>query len=299
MKRRWHWLMLLCLILMIPVSASANSPAPGPDYEFTLQIVNAPGRAYCTTILTPEPGATQSDWLSGVQPDQREMVTTLFSLEAEGWYPVSEVPEGGLIREARDDKIEWMTITQSMEEYRIILVSESGIVHVSDPVIHRDYASIATYDLRTNWFAQDIDYMDYGRRVLIAVGVTLVVELLLLKLFGFSLKKNLRVVVLTNLSTQLLLNFILFVTHYYEFVREDMTILLIMELVIPIIEAIVYAKFLQDRTIRRRVLYAFIANFTSFIIGMLIYDVTSTIYFLLFAPLMIGYWFNSLFNPAY
>jgi len=299
MKRRWRWILLLCLILMIPAAASANSPAPEPIAEFTLQLTHAPNEAYCITILTREPGAAKSAFMNDEHPVHREMIAAVFSLEAEGWYPVTEVPTGGLFQAKGNALIEWMTISQSMKEYRIILVTESGTIHVSDPVTHRDYANRATYDLETNQLTQRIDYQDYGKRVLIAVLVTLLVETLVLKLFGFPVKQNLRVIVLTNLSTQLLLNVVLFVTHYYEFTQDNASVLLTMELVIPIIEAIVYAKFLQGRSIKRRVLYAFTANFTSFFIGMLIYDVMTMMYIVLIAFMGIGSVFYMLFHPAY
>lgn len=299
MKRRWRWILLLCLILMIPVSASANSPAPEPSIEYTLQLIHAPREAFGITILTREPGAEQSAFMRDEHPEHREMIAAMFSLKAEGWYPVTEGPNGGLFQSPGKTRIEWMRVSPPMKEHRIIIVTESGAVHVSDPVIRRDYANMATYDLKTNQLTQDINYQDYGRRVLIAVLVTLTVETLVLKLFGFPVKQNLRVIVLTNLSTQLLLNVVLFVTHYYEFTQDNASVLLLMELVIPIIEAVAYAKFLQGRTVKRRVLYAFIANFTSFAIGMLIYDAYSAILFLFFSPMIIVYWFNCLFDPAY
>jgi hypothetical protein len=284
---------------MLPVAASANSPAPEPSAEFTLQLTHAPNEAYGITILTREPGAAQSAFMNDEHPVHREMIAAMFSLEADGWYPVTEVPIGGLFQAKGTAQVEWMTISQSMKEYRIILITESGTIYVSDPVTHRDYANRATYDLETNQLTQRIDYQDYGIRVLIAVSVTLVVESLLLFAFEFPFKKNLRVVILTNLSTQLLLNVVLFVTHYYEFTQENWAVLLIMELLIPIIESIVYAKFMQGRKIGSRVLYAFTANFTSFFIGMLIYDVMTMMYIVLIAFMGIGSVFYMLFYPAY
>ena len=299
MKRRWRWILLLCLILMIPVTASANSPAPEPSVEFTLQLTHAPDEAFGITILTREPGAEQSAFMRDEHPEHREMIAAMFSLKAEGWYPVTEGPNGGLFQSPGKTRIEWMRVSPPMKEYRIIIVTESGAVHVSDPVIRRDYANMATYDLKTNQLTQQINYQDYGKRVLIAVSVTLVVESLLLFAFGFTFKKNLRLVIITNLSTQLLLNVVLFVTHYYEFTQDNVSVLLIMELVIPIIESLVYAKFMQERTIKRRVLYAFTANFTSFYIGMLLYNFQQTVTYTYLLPFLVLFWIGSLFSPTY
>lgn len=296
MKRRWRWILLLCLILMIPVSASANSPAPGPNYDFSLELVNAPSRPYIVGILTREPGAKQIELVKHIKPDQREMLAALFSLEAEGWYPISEVPESGLIQDEGRRTIDWLTITQSMKEYRVILVTESGTVHVSDPIIHRDYASEATYDVKTNELTQHIDYWEYAKRIMIAVGVTLVVELWLLKKLEFSNPKNRRTVIVTNLFTQTLLNCILFVTHYYEFTEADLTWLLILEAIIPVIEGFIYVKLFEERTAKQRILYAIVANLTSFAVGMALYNIGAILFITYWMFLMIPLWVQSLFT---
>jgi len=270
---------MLLLLLFVPSLTSANSPAPGPEREFTLHLVNAPKETYCVTILTREPGATQSDLLRDVPPDQRKMVVALFSLKAEGWYPVSEVSNSGLIfQDGGSFRFGWQTVTQSLKEYRIILVTVSGTVHVSNSIARRDYANEARYDLRSNQLTQSIDYWEYVKRVMIAVGVTLFVELWLLKKFKFSNPRNRRIVIATNLFTQTLLNFILFVTHYYEFSKADITWLLILEAVIPIIEGFVYAKLFAEGTVKQRVTYAIVANLSSFAAGMLIYNIGAVIF---------------------
>jgi hypothetical protein len=278
MRRRWHWLMLLCLILMIPVSASANSPGPAPRIDCTLKIANAPEVSFCVSILTREPGASKGEMMATALLNQGEVVAALYSMVGDGWYPISEVPREGFIREAGDKIIEWSIISQSMSEYRIILVTEDGTVQVSDPVTRRDYTNEATYDVKTNQLTQSIDYWEYAMRIMIAVGVTLVVELWQLKQSEFSNQKNRRIVVVTNLFTQTLLNFILFVTHYYEFSKADFTWLLILEVAIPIIEGFVYAKLFEEGTVKQRVQYAVIANISSFAVGLLLYGVVSFIY---------------------
>lgn len=296
MKRRWRWILLLCLILLIPVSASANSPAPGPNYDFSLELVNAPGNPYIVGILTREPGAKQIELVKHIEPDQTEMLAALFSLEAEGWYPVSEVPESGLVQDGGNRTIDWMTITQSMKEYRVILVTESETVHVSHEIMRRDYANEATYELKTNELTQHIDYWEYAKRVIIAVSVTLVVELWLLKKFQFSNPKNRRMVIVTNLFTQTLLNCILFVTHYYEFTEADLTWLLILEAVIPAIEGFVYAKLFKERTVKQRILYAIVANLTSFAVGMLLYNFGIIFFILYWLFFLIPTFVDSLFT---
>jgi len=78
------------------------------------------------------------------------MVEALFSLEAEGWYPISDLPEDGLIRAAGGDTVKWMTLSQKLQEYRLIYVSQSGILQVSEPIVRRDYTNLASYDVSAN-----------------------------------------------------------------------------------------------------------------------------------------------------
>ena len=296
MKRRWRWMLLLCLILMIPAQASANSPPPAAEYDYSLQIVNAPTEDFCVMLLTRDPGATRDALLNGVRADHINMVQALFSLEVEGWHPVFEVPESGLIQAAGTNFIEWKIVTQSLSEYRVLCVTESGVVRVTDPVVRRDYANRARYNASTNQLTQEIDYGDYSNRVLLAVTVTLIVELLLLRVYGFVTVKNLRVAILTNLCTQAFLNIILFVTHYFEFYNNDITLLLILEVLIPAVEAFVYAKLFEGKTIKKRVAYAIVANLSSFGVGILIYSPMTFLLCIYWIPQILILFITSLFN---
>ena len=274
MKRRWRWILLMSLLLIIPTQAFADSPPPPAEADYILHVTHAPGEAYCVGILTHEKSTT-IDVLSGAAlPSQRKMVEALFSLEAEGWYPLGDLPEDGLIRAAGSDTVKWMTLSQKLQEYRLIYVSQSGNVQVSEPIVRRDYTNLASYDVSTNQLTQSIDYWEYGKRLLIAVGVTLLIEMLLLKPLGFSLKQNWRVVTVTNLATQLLLNGTLFVTHYFEFTSQDWSVLLWLEIAIVVIEAVVYALLFKEKTVLRRVLYALLANVASLWAGMIVYAFT-------------------------
>ena len=288
MKRHWRWMLLLCLILMIPAQASANSPPPAPEYDCSLQIVNAPTEDFCVMLLTREPGATREALLNGVRADHVNMVQALFSLETEGWYPVSEVPEDGLVHFSGDPLIEWFYIDQDWKEYRIMLTTESGTIQATDPIVRRDFTNKASFDVSTNQVTQSIDYGEYIKRILIAVGVTLFVELILLKMLGLMNQRNLRIVIVTNLCTQAFLNGMLFVLHYFEYSRWDWSLLFILEAGIFAIESIVYAIHLESKSAGYSVRYALVANLCSLIVGLLVYGVTISPFFIIPIGMLIG-----------
>ena len=162
--------------------------------------------------------------------------------------------------------------------------------------MRRDFTNKASFNVSTNQVTQSIDYGEYIKRVLIAIGVTLFVELVLLKKFGLMNRKNQRTVIMTNLCTQAFLNIVLFVTHYFEFYKSDITLLLILEVFIPTAEAFVYAKLFEGRTVKKRVQYAIVANLSSFGAGILIYNPMIVLFCIFWIPQYCILFITSLFN---
>jgi len=109
---------------------------------------------------------------------------------------------------------------------------------------------------------------------LIRIVLTLAIELLLALAFGYRAKKQLIFISIVNIITQLLMNAVLvFFRHEAGFFISALSYVL-MEFFIFTIEAELYAIFLKplsEKPISRgkTVLYAFVANFLSCIIGLL------------------------------
>ena len=194
-------------------------------------------------------------------------------MQEQGWYPVLEVPDGGMIRAAGDDKVEWKELSQETLQYRLILSTKGGIVQSTEPQVRRDYSNSAVYNVKTNHIEQKTVLYKYLLRVLVAIAITLAIELAILNPLGFSIRKNWKLVVLTNLVTQIIMHGILFYTHYFEINRDAYHMVLWMELAIPVVEATVYAIFMKEKTVIRRILYAFVANPSSFISGVILYSI--------------------------
>jgi hypothetical protein len=102
---------------------------------------------------------------------------------------------------------------------------------------------------------------------------TIAIEVLVALLFGYRAKRQLHIVLITNIATQTILNIILNTVNYYYGGLAFLFSYLLAEIVVFIVEASVYAKLLtKDSTGRLSkkgyaVLYAFVANATSFFIG--------------------------------
>ena len=101
---------------------------------------------------------------------------------------------------------------------------------------------------------------------LLRAFITIAVELGLAFLFGYREKKQLIIIVITNLITQLILNIFLSSSIYYGGTLVWMTMFILGELLVVIIEEIVYMISFRKRGKGKAFLYALLANFLSAIL---------------------------------
>ncbi|MDI9496502.1 MAG: hypothetical protein QM227_09550 [Bacillota bacterium] len=109
--------------------------------------------------------------------------------------------------------------------------------------------------------------------LILRIIATIAIEVVIALIFGYRKKALLKVVLLTNIATQTILNIILNTVNYYYGGLAFLLSYFLAEVIVFIIEAIVYSNLLtKDSTGRLSrkayaVFYAFIANAASFFIG--------------------------------
>ena len=102
---------------------------------------------------------------------------------------------------------------------------------------------------------------------------TIAIEILVALLFGYRARKQLRIILITNIATQTILNIILNTVNYYYGGLAFLLSYILAEIIVFIIEASVYSILLtKDSTGKLSkkgyaVLYALIANAVSFYLG--------------------------------
>lgn len=107
---------------------------------------------------------------------------------------------------------------------------------------------------------------------LIRAAVTAGLELLVALGFGYKNKKAVRIIIITNIVTQIILNAVLYIANFRDGFLMAAIAYILLEFAVFAAEAIVYAPLLPGTTEKktgalRAVLYALAANFASFIIG--------------------------------
>ena len=167
------------------------------------------------------------------------------------------------------------------EIYKIVIYKDSVLYMVTEPLEMYAYATYYEIDFSTGTITTPEDITikktyNYGGEILgfiVRVTITLIIEIGFFFLTHLFTKHNFKVVVITNVITQLLLNIILNVSAYHSGTIDALFLLIGLEFGVMIIEVIVYNLFMKDKNRFLITLYPIISNILSFIGGLLLFMV--------------------------
>lgn len=271
MKRKWTsvFCVLALLIVLLPVSARADM---GPKPSMTIHVENAPGETYYLDLLVPDEPSYEmfdnQDWndLSEAQLDAgiiANLRTAARDAGGEGTWHLAMLdgtlmPMYGEIQSA-DNTFQY-DYHGVPDEFRIVIATKDG-ARLSPVQKRCRLWQEFTYDYAANTVLTNNSWRDYAKQFLSSLLPTLLIEGLLLIPFGFWDKRNRKVFLGVNIATQLLLTVVTAwcmaqgMTLYRYFIFGPL------ELVIWVVEAIIYRKMLKSkRPSAHPVCYALCAN---------------------------------------
>lgn len=269
MKRRL-FASIACVLLCLAVLPGTASADTGPKPAVTIQVVNAPaGEYYLDLLITdPEPDHDNIE----VEDYDPELIAGLKSWEGEGWYPAlvtgTRAPLfGELMPEA--DGIHRFSYSGLPVTFRIAVSGRSGAQATDEPFTPTVFYTHLTYDWESNTVTSSTSPAGfYGLQFLSTLVPTLIVEGVLLWLFGFRARRDWLVFLIVNLVTQ---------TGLHLWAAEYLVVngssafqymaLLMVELPILVVELVVYVFLLKEHSRLRRAAYAACANVASYAVG--------------------------------
>lgn len=115
------------------------------------------------------------------------------------------------------------------------------------------------------------------------IVITILLEIVIALLFGFRKKKQLGVIALINIVTQIILNILLNIINYHQGTKMFVINYILLEMVVFAIEAVLYNVVLnrvseQKVSVKRIVSYALVANVCSFAGGVVIAKIIPEIF---------------------
>jgi hypothetical protein len=263
----------------LPVSADM-----GPKASITIHCSNLPeGEVYLDLLIDEPPFLNQEgyrfgnyDWGDDPEYYNPEMLAVLKNYNVDGWRPAlvtgTSLPLWGeLSLNVRDGKATasfgYMGVPS---RFKIIAVSESGIVSVSNIIDKKTLDSTVYFDFAANTAAEQSYLPMVLKQFALTLSLTLLIEGLILIAFRFSLRQNWKPFLFVNLSTQIALHAAVAFAYTIFGTGLAVAAFVLMEFIILIVEIVLYIFLLKQHTKKRRALYAVTANIASFFAGIVI-----------------------------
>lgn len=174
-----------------------------------------------------------------------------------------------------------------MEHYKLLIYIPEENRCITDDKVYEQYAFHSVYTVtmgQTNdasaketeiiSIQQAYDHTGEISAAFLRLAVTLAIELTWALIFRYRRKRQLTIIALTNIVTQMFLNVILGFIYYKDGIVAAMVTYLWLEIIIFVTEALIYQLTLgkEDEKTKKRLhpwLYAFLANTTSFLVGII------------------------------
>lgn len=263
--------------VLLAGTAFANS-AP-PDYLLVVRLVNAPEEPYYLDLLAEGAGEpsnrnVQRDSDEGLAGPDNDLLDSLRGEIPEGWESCTMGSSSQLfLHGSGKDGVHRFSGLDTPGEFRIIIMTQSGEVWSSDTMERRALQDAVTVDWERKIVSVMPIWLAVALQTLSTLLLTLLVEGLMLLVFGFDWKKNWKPFLLVNLVTQgglalfLSANIVRSGVGAYGMILYGV-LLLPIEGVIAFAEAVLYAKFFQGKPAGRAFAYGLTANALSYVVGL-------------------------------
>jgi hypothetical protein len=271
MKKLW----IICgIFLFLFGSTSLVYADAGPKPELRITVNHAPDELYYLDLLVRSSYLGQND--TDLDSFDQAMIEDLKSLVDQGWYPAlvsgTSVPLfGRLIGKQKDSKMVHVFGYRIPDQFKIIMVTQSGKITVSETLTMESFYMSLQFDAESGKITKPNVAVFIGLQFISTLIPTLILEGLILLLFGLFTKRNFKVFLIMNLVTQIALTAILGMTLINAGLLSAIFVLILSEGLIWLFEILVcWLLFDKKKKTGRRILYALVANMASFGLGLIL-----------------------------
>lgn len=273
MKHTLRILVLSCLTAaLVTVTAFADT---GPKAQLTVKVENAPEGLYYMDLLAEGPDfgehyRTEKDF-AGLDQD---LLRIMRAAVPDGWHAcildgdlifgqLTGVPDGGSM-------LHTFSYYGVPETYRLLVATQSGEVWISDAYTREVLQSSATVDWADKTVTIPPARIGYVLQFLATFVPTLLIEGLLLALFGFGRqKRNWLCFLAVNFITQGALALVMaFNAMTHGVTGWSLLPFVMLEVVITLGEALLYARLLKGQSEGWAAAYGLAANICSAVLGL-------------------------------
>lgn len=273
-------IMVLGIIFLLPSTANADT---GPKPSIDLIVRGLDTEDYWLDLLvTDEP---EYSWLD-ITEDEKSKVSKLAEYEDEdGFHPAllvgSDIPIIGELKGKKQENGSYLhkfSYNGVPKTFKIAILKSDGTLIISKVVNRVQYQTVIEYTLE-NLNTDEKVILSAGETTekipltqlitgfLLRLFATLIIEIIIAILFGFKSKSSVKILLITNLLTQIILNIIVLSSCSINGQLHGLFTFALGELIVIFIEVIVYSNLLTERNKLWRIGYALCANIVSLMAG--------------------------------
>ena len=251
----------ICSFFTRPVEADV-----GPKPSVKINVVNAPESSYYLVLLSDKdsygPWAKIEDVNDNISDENEKEAYAFFVSykDSDGFNFI-----GNMSNDLKGiDEYSWNYYPP--ETFKVaIYVPEDGSFYLSSEVTREAFYSYYTVDCSkvSLDIKEDVRVADVLLNLLFRIVLTILCEVLIALLFGYRNKKELTLIIIVNIITQIVLNVIMSFFDYYGGMMLWLILLPVGELIVIIIEEIVYLIGLKSHSKWRAFFYCLLANLLS------------------------------------
>ena len=270
-------LVLFIFLAFIGLTNSVNADM-GPKPSITIKLENMDTTDYLIDLLVyDETGEKYLDEpnYNGDGLTEKE-IELLHSINYDGWISEGTRWSSYLLFadcEGNSKFEHYFSYFGTPEIYKVIIINnENGEIKVSDVIKRTEFESSITLDVNSMSLKQEGKEQraiskttkNYFIPLIITIAVELVVSLAFIKIQ----KRNLLVIFITNVITNLLLQFA--IRNWYEVINY-IKLLLIGEIIVILLETLIYTKLIKDDRKSNVILYSIISNIATALMTFFLY----------------------------
>lgn len=291
-------ILVLLLSLMFSVNFTQVHADIGPKPSLKVTIIGMEDTPYTFELLSEDvqsnyvdPEDYINEYSHYLQDDYPDALLSFTCRDGLSAYSVYGYPNPGVMRTQNTvNTQEYQMNYYPPREFKVLIYLEDGTAIISDLVSRIYFDSHMTWDVSsidtsassegfgviegnvhigpyaevTEWDKLDATAIP---RMLIRILITLSIEIGILFLFKYRKRKSYGIVALTNAATQILLTYLVARTALFSGYFSAVLLLLFLEAFIFILEGVIYGNLLHEHGVKRALLYTFIANATTLIVG--------------------------------
>lgn len=272
MKRVLYILLIFIVIFIVKTNDVYADVGPKPS--ITIFLKNMPDTICYMDLLVEEQSSMKANKKFDGPKYNKDLVARLRGYHEAGMSSllVNGLGRmyGDIICDIKDGKCSLNYSYMVPDKFKIIVASDDGDIVVSNLIERNSFDSIIYFDYKSAQ-AKEVPFIISGLlSFLLTCILTIITEGIALYLFKFRIRENIKAFLIVNISTQVFLYIMISFGMVILGMSSAFVFYLLAEVIIFIVEAILFSRLLTQHSKLRRIVFSITSNFGSLLVGILV-----------------------------